>query len=160
MLELEIFAKPHFLFIFFTPKMCLEKHYEGFDSIYQKQEESGYLVYFAQATKYWFSMESRMRMTGKMHKEREKIQQGLLNYPEVQLSVTSRQLSSVLPTKVFLCGSSKGAGEDLPGGGPGPWVLTDDPWEVIKISKPRRPLNQTKNTSAVKGTVVHSGRLQ
>lgn len=54
-------------------------------------------------------------MTGKKHKEREKIQQGLLNYPEVQLSVTSRQLSSVLPTKVFLCGSSKGVG------GPAGW---------------------------------------
>lgn len=67
-------------------------------------------------------------MTGKKHKERERIQQGLLNYPEVQLSVTSRQLSSVLPTKVFLCGSSKGAGGGgLPGGGPGPRVLTDDP---------------------------------
>lgn len=34
MLELEIFAKP----IFFTLKMPLEKCYEGFDSIYQKQE--------------------------------------------------------------------------------------------------------------------------
>ncbi len=65
-------------------------------------------------------------MTGKKHKEKEKIQRGLLNYPKVQLSVTSRQLSSVLPTKVFLCGSSKGW-EDLPGGGPGPWVLMDDP---------------------------------
>lgn len=95
----------------------------------------------------------------KKHKKRERIQKGLLNYPEVQLSVTSRQLSSVLPTKVFLCGSCKRVG------GPAGWqtqarVLTDDPWEVIKISKPRRPLNQTKNTSAVKGTVVHSGRLQ
>lgn len=65
-------------------------------------------------------------MTGKKHKEREKIQQGLLNYPEVQLSVTSRQLASVLPTKVFLCGCSEGQ-EDLRGGGPGPRVLTDDP---------------------------------
>lgn len=41
-------------------------------------------------------------MTGKKHTEREGIQPGLLNYPEVQLGVTSRQLSSVLPTKVFL----------------------------------------------------------
>lgn len=49
MLELEIFAKPH---LFFTLKMRLEKHYEEFDSIYQKHEERGYLVYFAQATKY------------------------------------------------------------------------------------------------------------
>lgn len=65
-----------------------------------------------------------MRITGKKHTEKERIQQGLLNYPQVQLSVTSRQLSSVLPTKVFLCGSSEGG---LPGGGPGPWVLTDDP---------------------------------
>lgn len=98
-------------------------------------------------------------MTGKKHKERETIQRGLLNYPEVQLSVTSRQLSSVLPTKVFLCGSSEegwGVG-GMPGGGPSPpaprphRVLTDNLREVIKISKPRRPLNQTKNTSAVKG---------
>lgn len=49
-------------------------------------------------------------MTGRKHKERERIQRGLLNYSEVQLSVTSRQLSSVLPTKVFLCGRSKQAG--------------------------------------------------
>lgn len=67
-----------------------------------------------------------MRMTGKRHTERERIQQGLLNYPQVQLSVTSRQLSSVLPTKVFLCNSSEGAG------GPAGWhaqapVLMDDP---------------------------------
>lgn len=54
-------------------------------------------------------------MTGKKHTEGEKIQQGLLNYPEVQLSVTSRQLSSVLPTKVFLCSSRKGGREGLAG---------------------------------------------
>ena len=52
MLELEIFAKPFFS----TLKTRLEKHREGFDSKYQKQKEGGYLVYFAQATKYWFSM--------------------------------------------------------------------------------------------------------
>lgn len=55
-------------------------------------------------------------MTGKKHKERERIQRGLLNYSQVQLSVTSRQLSSVLPTKVFLCGRSKGVR-----GGPAGW---------------------------------------
>lgn len=66
-------------------------------------------------------------MTGRKHKERERIQQGLLNYSEVQLSVTSRQLSSVLPTKVFLCGRSERAGGDMPVGGPWLGVLTDDP---------------------------------
>lgn len=50
--------------------------------------------------------------------------------------------------------------EVLPGGRSGPRLLTDDLREVIKISKPWRPLSQTKNTSAVRGTVVHSGRLQ
>lgn len=64
-------------------------------------------------------------MTGKKHKEAERIQQGLLNYPEVQHSVTSRQLSPVLPTKVFLCGSSEGGTCRL--AAPGPKALTDDP---------------------------------
>lgn len=48
MLELEIFAKPHF---FCTPNMCLEKHHEGFDSIYQKQEESGLFGLFCSSNK-------------------------------------------------------------------------------------------------------------
>lgn len=61
-------------------------------------------------------------MTGKKHMEREKIQQGLLNYPKVQLSVTSRQLSSFLPTKVFLYNSSnKGVGGPARVVGPNPW---------------------------------------
>lgn len=93
-------------------------------------------------------------MTGKKHPERERIQAGLLNYPRVQRGVTSRQLPSVLPTKVFLSSWAP------PGWPAQVRVLTDDPGEAIKISKPLRPLSQTENTSAVKGTVVHSGRLQ
>lgn len=93
-------------------------------------------------------------MTGKKHTERERIQPGLLNYPEVQLGVTSRQLSSVLPTKVFL--SSWGL-SGWPAQVRGP---DGRPERGNKNIKPLRPLNQTKNTSAVKGTVVHSGRLQ
>lgn len=65
-------------------------------------------------------------MTGKRHTERERIQRGLLNYPQVQLSVTSRQLSSVLPTKVFLCNGSEGVGGRAGWHAQAP-VLMDDP---------------------------------
>lgn len=47
--------------------------------------------------------------TKKKNEERRKgIQWGLLNYLKVQRSVTSRQPSPALPTKVFLCGGSEG----------------------------------------------------
>lgn len=77
-------------------------------------------------------------MTGKKHKKREKIQKGLLNYPEVQLSVTSRQLSSVLPTKVFLCGSCKEAG------GPAGWRA----WALGPDGRPMRGNKNIKTSEA------------
>lgn len=41
----------------------------------------------------------------------KKSQQGLLNYTEVQHSVTSRQALRTLPTEVFLCGWSAGVSD-------------------------------------------------
>lgn len=76
-------------------------------------------------------------MTGKKLKEKERIQWGLLNYSEVHLSVTSRQLFSVLPTKVFLCGRSEGAGGGGVGGPAG--------WQTRALGSDGRPVRGNKN---------------
>lgn len=63
------------------------------------------LVYFARRKKIDLECNS---WRGGQKRARKRSQTGLLNYPEVQRSVTSRQPLRDLPTEVFLCGGSNG----------------------------------------------------
>lgn len=121
---------------------------------YTENRSPGYSVYFEQTQNIDLICHS-----GEDFKKRvgERIQLGLLNDPEVQRSVTPRQPSPLLPTKVFLCGrqysEAEGWGICLPGGCP------SRPCSALPVERPARgntniktseAVNQTKNTSAVK----------
>lgn len=77
-------------------------------SVYSQNRSSiDGLVYFARRKKIDLKCNS-WRRGPKKRGARKRSLPGLLNYPEVQRSVTSRQPLRALPTDVFLCGGRAG----------------------------------------------------